>query len=101
MLKFNHVEARATKQAARQSVADTNEQKPDRPAFTVKVLDEGKEVKPKQPVFWLPISNTGWLKVVRDQRLHMDRRIHRIELYDRKGTELLAVFRRSTEAVRQ
>ena len=44
-------------------------------------------------------SGNQWLKVVRDQRLHLNRRIYRVELYDSHRKARLAVFRRATEAV--
>ena len=65
------------------------------------VLDEGKlPAKTLDPLTWVPTPSGNWLKIVRDQRLHLNRRIYRVELYDANRTTRLAVFRRATEWVR-
>jgi hypothetical protein len=104
MFKINQIELRSAKYAVRQYVSETHDHKPDRPTQpvrpTVMVLDEGKPGKRSEPITWLPMPSGNWLKIVRDQRLHLNRRIYRVELYDSNRTTRLAVFRRATEAVR-
>ena len=60
--------------------------------------------KPPAPgmpqAIWLSMQ-PNWLRVVLDNRIGLGKRIFRIELYDKDRKERLAVFRRSTEAMRQ
>jgi hypothetical protein len=101
--RFNNVEMRSLKYAARQYVSETHDHKPDAPSHHTKVmvLDEGIAVKRPPAAIWLPLTGGQCLKIVRDQRVHMDERIFRVELYDGQRVNRLAVFRRSTETTRR
>jgi hypothetical protein len=99
MLKRNHVELRSHDATPpMQGVADVDERKPEK--LKMMVLDEGLPKKSRAPEVWLQMPNGQWVRVVVDNRLHMDQRIYRFELFDRHRQERVATFRRSTESVR-
>lgn len=97
---LNRVEMRSQKYAARQYVSESHDHKPDAPMPKVMVLDEGTPAKRLPMITWSLLPSGQWLKIVRDQRLHLNNRIYRVELYDKRRVARVAIFRRSTEATR-
>ena len=109
-MRRNHVEMRSEDQTPpAQNIADLNERKPDASARfpnklglpNIKVLDEGRPTTRPSPESWVELENGQWLKVVRDPHFHLQNRVHRIELYDRRRGERKGTFRRQTEAWRR
>jgi len=65
----------------------------------VPVPRTAKSIKDMPRAIWVEMG-ANYLRVVLDQRLHMERRIYRIELFDKLREKRLAVFRRATEQTR-
>jgi hypothetical protein len=63
----------------------------------VLTLNEGLPATRLPPENWVEMDNGQWLRVVRDVRMYMAKRIFRVELFDRQKQTRLAVFRRANE----
>lgn len=67
----------------------------------VLINDEGLPRAEKKPDEWLETQTGQLVRIVRDNRVGNEKRIYRIELWDKNRRDRVAVFDRRTSSVRQ